>query len=1085
MDNELLKKLNEKQYLAIIKSPEYKQLLTQMCQRIVSVAASAPNEATIENYFDCELFAFFRDVFEPLGFTYNPIKEMAIATKRHAAKGRADTAVGALVIEFKQPATLADVNRQNAAVKQIAEYLNGLENKNNTPLVGFITDGLKGCFVVMTAGVVHNEPYQILSFEILDRIIQNIVALRLIALNPKNIVEDFCHPQNNDGVAFGLLSALYVMLNNMTDKTKMLFTEWKELFKLAHDDISKQQAILDRKFSLEKLVGEKLSENDNEYKALFALQTAYAIIVKIVAYRVVSQVRYNHALVDFDTLKLQTADALRMQLAGLEDGAIFREYGIINMLEGDFFSWYCTAEQWTSDVAKRISEVFAVLSLYEDKAVLNKIERAQDFFKDIYEAMMPSAVRHSLGEYYTKKWLARTVVDEAIALSHATDWRGIDPCCGSGTFVTVMIDNILQQLQGHDHDAILNAILHRVKGIDLNPLAVLTARVNYFINISFLLHDNREIEIPIYLGDASYVPKRVRYDNIDCFEYSINTLQQPINIIIPESMVQDSLIFFKTMANVELHIKNMDIQSTYITFLQLVKISDATPVIKTKLLELASALVALERKQWNGIWARIIANFLTTANLGKFDIIVGNPPWVDWKNLPSGYREKIKSLCISRKLFSGDRLVGGINLNVCALIANVAAENWLNANGILAFLMPEPLIFQQSYEGFRNLFLSNNKRLYFCKFTSWTKAGHPFKPVTQKFFTYFISHQPQDYSNGIITTWYLLDKGKSIAGIEELDEAEYFTKKTTILAACHSKKNIFSHIEDRKQLQKFKAITGVSQYLGREGIEFYPQELMIFTLSGLPNTHSCTALKNIQVRKSKHRVPQKNLLLETEFLYPLVKGVDIRPFHVTISDHIVPFPYDAASPRQPIGIVELAHRAPHLARFYQMHKDLLLAQTGYNERIIGRRSEFYALARVGAYSFAENYVVFRDNTKWGAAVLTSIDTPWGDKKRPMFQNHAVSICEDVEGNFITLDEAHFICGILNAPVVSCYIIQSSDSRSFPIRPRVTIPKYNPKNKHHTHIVALSKEAHKNYDATEVIHRILRELDAAYLGIVQL
>ncbi len=155
--------------------------------------------------------------------------------------------------------------------------------------------------------------------------------------------------------------------------------------------------------------------------------------------------------------------------------------------------------------------------------------------------------------------------------------------------------------------------------------------------------------------------------------------------------------------------------------------------------ELSIELVELERKHWNGIWARIITNYLATANLGKFDIIVGNPPWVDWKNLPSGYRDRIKSLCISRKLFSGDRVTGGINLNICALISNVAAENWLADKGVLGFLMPEPLIFQPSYEGFRKFYLMDNSRLYFQKFTNWNKAGHPFKPVTQKFLTYYLS----------------------------------------------------------------------------------------------------------------------------------------------------------------------------------------------------------------------------------------------------------------------------------------------------------------------------------------------------------
>jgi len=1082
MDNQLLSSLNKRQYIAIVKSSEYKQLLTKMCQSIIKKAKNAPNEATIEGYFDSELFAFFRDVFEPIGFSYNPVKEKSIATKRHVTKGRADTAVGSLIIEFKQPSSLSTAESQNAAIEQISAYLDGLENENEAPLVGFITDGLKGCFISRANGSTDSESFQALSFDVLDKVVQCIVSLSLTALNSKNLVESFCNPPENDGVAFGLLDALYSALSNMTDKTKMLFAEWKALFNLAHDDISKQQSIIARKASLGALVGERFSDNDNEYKALFALQTAYAIIIKIVAYRVVSRVRYNSLLADFEALKLQSSDALRLHLADLEDGAIFREYGIVNLLEGDFFSWYSTSEQWTQAIADKITGVFEILSLYSDKAVLNKTERSQDFFKSLYEVMMPSAVRHSLGEYYTRKWLARKVVDDAIELADVDEWRGIDPCCGSGTFVTVMIDKIIHQLQNEDDGAVLNAILHRVKGVDLNPVAVLTARVNYFINISHLLHDDREIEIPIYLGDSSYFPKKVVFDGVDCLEYSISTLKNPIDIVVPESIAKDSLSLSKAMISVELHIKNEDAQSAFSDLLALADEADATSAIKERLFELSSELVELERKGWNGIWARIIANFLTTATLGRFDIVVGNPPWVDWKSLPSGYRERIKALCISRKLFSGDRLVGGINLNICALIANVSADNWISKNGILAFLMPEPLVFQQSYEGFRNLLLTDDKRLYFCKFTNWTKSGHPFKPVTQKFLTFFISSRQQNYSNGVEVDWFILKAGKNIDGIEELEISDYYSKQTTILATCHDKKNVFSHIENTAQMARFKAVAGASCYVGREGIEFYPQELMVFTLSGLPNTPTCTALKNIQVKKSKYRVPQSNHLLETEFLHPLIKGVDIQPFHVSITGNIVPFPYDSCQPRTPIEITELTKRAPRMARYYQDHKELMVAQTGYNERIIGRASEFYALARVGTYSFAEHFVAFRDNTKWGAAVISNIETSWGGMKRPMFQNHAVSICQDTNGDFITLDEAHYICGILNSPTASQYIVQSSDSRSYPIRPRIKIPKFNPKNKAHKKIAALSKKAHDNYDDPNIIARILRELDELYLQI---
>ena len=123
--------------------------------------------------------------------------------------------------------------------------------------------------------------------------------------------------------------------------------------------------------------------------------------------------------------------------------------------------------------------------------------------------------------------------------------------------------------------------------------------------------------------------------------------------------------------------------------------------------------------------------------------------------------------------------------------------------------------------------------------------------------------------------------------------------------------------------------------------------------------------------------------------------------------------------------------------------------------------ECYGLARVGPYSFAHHYVAFRDNTKWCAAVVSKIRTFWGEDKKVVFQNHAVSICEGLDGNFISEDEAHYICAILNAPIVEEYILNSSDLRSFKIRPPVKIPKYDETNIMHSELSELSKSAHRD------------------------
>ena len=530
-NNNELEILKQKQFSAIIHSPEYRNILEKKSKEIVNYSRLAQNEATIESYFDCVLFHFFKEVFGRLGYEYHPLKEVTIETSRHITKGRADTAIGALIIEFKQPKTLNTIEKQNKAVSQISDYMLGLTLESE--LVGFVTDGTKGCFVTRDSSGIILEAFSELNASVMDRLIQSIVKLSKTALSSKSLVKDFCC-SGHSSTGIKLANSLYSTLStNMTDRTVMLFNEWKELFNLSHDDISKQQAIIDRKIALQNVFQVEFTKKDEEYKALFALQTAYVIIVKIVAYRIISLIRYNSSFIDFEAISNTPIESLRSQLASLEEGAIFRDYGMLNLLEGDFFSWYAFNEQWNSTIAESLNSVFKVLSKYSSRPVLNQSSESRDFFKELYQGMMPAEVRHSLGEYYTKQWLAHHVVKEAIELCGVSKWKGVDPCCGSGTFVTAMIGQVLYETKSLSKEEQLKEILNRVKGIDLNPVAVLSARVNYFINISHLLDNTNEIEIPIFLGDSSYVPKSVLCDGIKCYEYSINTLMDPIEIVVP------------------------------------------------------------------------------------------------------------------------------------------------------------------------------------------------------------------------------------------------------------------------------------------------------------------------------------------------------------------------------------------------------------------------------------------------------------------------------------------------------------------------------------------------------------------------
>lgn len=701
--------------------------------------------------------------------------------------------------------------------------------------------------------------------------------------------------------------------------------------------------------------------------------------------------------------------------------------------------------------------------------------------------MMPDEVRRSLGEFYTPGWLADNVFEESYnLLQNKDEWRGIDPCVGSGTFSTTMIGKVLEETSHMNDDERLSNVLHRVKGIDLNPIAVLTSRVNYFINISHLIQDGRELEIPIYLGDASYVPENVYLDGILCLNYQINTIKGPIKVILPKSAVSNPEEFSKVMFGVERDIKEHNKEAVFEKITGLINKDELTDLVKENIDKLCQKLIELEKRDWNGIWTRIITNFLTTANLGRYEIIIGNPPWIDWKNLPEGYREKIKSLCLSRDLFSGDARTGGINLDICALISNVAAQNWLASGGVLSFLMPQKILFQQSYEGFRNFKLDDTRKLYFQKFTDWTRAGHPFNPVKEKFLTVTLKESFVDYHEGVPTDFYIKKRGKDLNKIKNKgkfqDVKDFFDIKHGYLGQTGNNTR-FSYANTRTHLKGYNVIAGDGQYVGREGIEFYPQELFLLKPISDDQDHKSEkiTLTNFQGNKSKYKIPSDTVLLEKKFLHPLIKGVNIGRFHIEEPEYIVPFPYDQKQPKIPIAYKELRKESPLLASYLNKYKSVITSQTDYSKKIINNtEAEFYALARVGNYSYAEHYVAFRDNSKWQAAVVSKLNTPWGEKKRPLFQNHAASISERIDGTFISEDEAHFICAILNAPITRDYIMNSSDSRSFKIRPPVKIPIYDSSYKSHLTLSNLSKKAHEYYANNEVMDEIDKQLDEYYL-----
>lgn len=1070
MQDELKREIQDIQLKAVIQSDKFSPLLSEAVSDIKKQARSGDNEATVETAFDISLYGLLRDI----GIKIYPSKEEPVDTIRHVSKGRMDSQIGAVVIEFKHRSELNSEEKVADATQQLSEYLDGLEEGSEEYYLGVVTDGIQIKFVTRESGNEIEGAIHELSEKDLLKLTENIVSLDTKALTSNNLTEEFLQPPDSN-LANSLVKVLYNSLDESpSQKTHMLHSEWERLFKLGHDDKSHQAKIEERGERLGEIVDEEQLDMEEQYKVLFSLQTSYAIIVKLISYRVLSDVVFDGTIRSFKSLAKSDSEPLRSFFTEFEDGAIFRDIGLDNLLEGDFFSWYCSKEQWNSEMYEVLRESIERLAEYEDKSSIFNESEISDLFRDFYQGMIPDVVRHTLGEYYTPTWLSQHLVENTAG--DKADWKGLDPCAGSGTFLVSMIEKVLSEIDKDDvrDEEILSEITGRVKGVDLNPLAVLTARVNYFLAISeYFSQDIDYLEIPVYLGDSANIPEKVDIEGIDCITYQLETQLDTLEITLPMSILDSSEQFSKAMLNLEDHVIFGDMEGGTSEILDIIPSHEQTPQIEENVEQLVSHLIELEESDWDQIWARIIKNFLKTASIGNFDVIVGNPPWIDWKNLPTNYRNQIKSLAIDRHLFSGDSVTGGINLNICALITNVVAENYLSQSGTFAFLMPKPILFQQTYEGFRQLKLENKPDLHLQELHDWSDAGDPFYPVTQEFLTYYMGfEEPKD---GIVP----------VKKIDKKRGAKIKNKQTSTLAdvigllsandmvagQLQEDRTAYTLAEEEVDLDHFQKVSGDCYYKGREGVEFYPQEVMLFLLDEEKPQPSGDKIwvKNYQNPRSKYSVPEKSIQLETNLLYPMIKGPEIKQFEVDRSGFIVPFPYKQNNPRTPLTVDQMRDESRLLLKHFISSKETIGKQTDYNERIEGKyATEFYSLARVGTYTYAPYKVAFRDNTKWCSAVVSTEDTEWGGEKMYLLQNHAPYISEKESGEYISEDEAHYICAVFNAPATEKYIQQSSDSRTFKIRPPIHVPEFDPDNPKHSELAELSKEAHAHPDKKDDI-----------------
>lgn len=1006
------------------------------------------NEDNLRNLFEQELNKLLRDLnFIDTGYEF-------FRHETSMQKGRNDFQYGNTIIEYKKYGLLSSEKECKEGINQIKNYI--LEPRfKGYKIFGFLFDGTKIyiCEKDETDKIIsYKEECENLKPDNVDKFIKTIFGSGIQTISPDNLKIDFGIIDKNDNIiqnsdVISLVRYFFHLLNNKHNKrTDLLFKEWEKLFRLAENDNGKHQDIKDRRKAFSEIFDEEI-DGINEYKALFALHTTLSLIIKLLIVRIINDMKENRFKDDLDKYyKNIDIKIIKNFFEKIEDGQFFIRIGIINLTDNDFFSWYIK-ETWNNTFVKFLQKIVFKICQYQDINITqNNI--ARDLFKSLYLKFIPKCVRHSFGEYYTPYWLAeRTFLSATEKEKNYSDKSYIDPNCGSGTFLTVFLNykhkNLKEKIDFEDYCS-------KIVGIDINPIAVLMAKTNIFIqSVKYCNFDiSKKYEIPVYLCDSLYVPQNINIGNIECYDYELYTTglqpldKNSINIILPKSLVNKNN-FISIIYDIEKAIIEKDREKALYIFESNCQDIKMDKILKNKIEVLINDLIKFENEKLNSIWLKIFSNYFKVATFTNFDYIIGNPAWVKWSALPEIYRENVKSKIRLDGLFSKDKNTGGNSLNICALIANKCCERWLGSNSRFSFIMPRAILFNKSFEGFRNLIINKNEQLYFDEILDFSKSGEIFDGVGLDFCCYTISRVPIKFNFLNIIEY---NKKTSIDLTQDLDwygVKEYlsYTKKLALPLKNENSENnnylIVKELEEAKRLKKFigkchykfRSGAGVKYPLRLQFIEQKNEQLGIF--------HPYIKVGN------KCKVDRHNkICLELKYIKPLITAPMLENNGVKWENDYCICLYEFGT-KKPIREEELQRKAPYIKNWLEINYDILSHSSSYNKRIQNNK-EYYAILRMGFYVWADNFVCIRDNTKLAPNYISFIQTHWGDKKTPIFEGHINYISEHTVGkqDFITYDEAHYILNILKNKDNQNIILNSQDKRSISGRIPIDIPLFD-------------------------------------------
>ena len=852
-------------------------------------------------------------------------------------------------------------------------------------------------------------------------------------------------------------------LNNIdgSNRVRTLYNEWNRVFGIMYGEDEDATDFTEVTSKIREAYGIQDNIEINSKMYLFSMQTFFNIFLKLLIYSFLSQL-VNPG---FSTKQ----ELSKAEIDSLFDGTY--DYGtnlVDNFFEAHFMEWFTyTCSGFEEEI---VNDTLQIIDKFDLSTFVLKPENVQDILQEVYMELIPSEMRHLMGEYFSPDWIVEHILDMA-GYNGDIDKTLIDPCAGSGPFLTQSIKRIILKKNGVLTKEDIIKITNNIVGFDINPISVVSAKANYILIMFSAFFDNCDeefgnpVSIPVFIADSILSPVVYTEENGDTLKLttSVGELELPKF----ESFKKGNE-FLKQLSYFIHERPKYEVFKNLMLGKNLIKEEDL-PIVKN----LFDRLYVLHRSGKDSFWPIILKNSFAPTMIGnKFDYVVGNPPWIAWKSMSKSYREGTLAIWQSYGIFEKnayDKKTTHDDFGMA--VTYVSLDQYLKNNGIMVFLLPAAFLKStKGGEGFRKFeIIRNGQDIPFS-----VLSVHDFSNVSLftipavaiKFKKNIAMEYPMNDYNMFsqVGRRSKIDTHSSWEDVNKKLSVEVLSARPVDMS---NNQSAWLTLNDMTFANNVLDVSKPRYYKGRKGIEPAGAKGVYILKEPRKCDNGLLEIENDITRQRRQDIIDKGInkgKIEENYIYPMLGGRTISKWKVKSNEFML-VPHTS---RYKYGIPEekLAKECPETYQWLDFYHDELLKTRIQNGKFFNPKIQpFYRLDNVGEYTYSPYKVLWKEQTGSMSAVVVS--TYYNSVPNPntdIFTDDKIIV---VDSKVLMLDvydesEAYYVCGIINSPnitdVIDGYAV--STNRGVDVLKYVAIPKFDTNNELHKKISEISKAIHE-------------------------